>query len=109
MNTEETVRKILREIADNTSGATLSVGNVGLTNTSDVRINPATEDKQNSTLAELQTLNSLVPSVYDYISMSYTDGDLTGVIFKTGGSGGTTVSTLTLAYTDGNLTSVTKS
>jgi hypothetical protein len=55
MNTEETVRKILREIADNTSGATISVDNVGLINSSDVRINPATEDKQDNILAELQS------------------------------------------------------
>ncbi len=60
-------------------------------------------------LAELQTLNSLVPSVYDYIEMSYASDKLTGVVFKVGGSGGGTVSTLTLAYTGENLTSVTKS
>jgi hypothetical protein len=54
--------------------------------------------------------NALVPVAYDYISMSYTDGNLTGVIYKTGGASGTTVATLTLGY-DGsnNLTSVTKS
>ena len=59
---------------------------------------------------ELQTLNSLIPSVYDYISLSYTGSNLTTVLFKIGGSGGTTISTLTLVY-DGNnnLTSVTKS
>jgi hypothetical protein len=47
---------------------------------------------------------------HDYISLSYTGSNLTGVVYKTGGSGGTTVATLTLAY-DGsdNLTSVTKS
>lgn len=46
---------------------------------------------------------------YDYISLSYTGSNLTGVVYKTGGSGGTTVATLTLGY-DGsdNLTSVTK-
>jgi len=52
--------------------------------------------------------NSLVPSEYDYISLSYTGDNLTGVVFKDGGSGGTTVSTLTLAYTGSNLISVTK-
>lgn len=46
---------------------------------------------------------------YDYISLTYTGSDLTGVVYKTGGSGGTTVATLTLAYSNGNLTSVTKS
>jgi len=47
---------------------------------------------------------------FDYVSLSYTSGNLTGVVYKTGGSGGTTVATLTLGY-DGsnNLTSVTKS
>jgi hypothetical protein len=47
---------------------------------------------------------------HDYIALSYTGTNLTGVVYKTGGSGGTTVATLTLAY-DGNdnLISVTKS
>lgn len=53
--------------------------------------------------------NSLVPAVYDYIDLSYTGSNLTGVVFKTGGATGTTISTLTLAYTGSNLTSVTKS
>ena len=47
---------------------------------------------------------------HDYIALSYTGTNLTGVVYKTGGSGGTTVATLTLAY-DGNdnIISVTKS
>lgn len=53
--------------------------------------------------------NSLVPATYDYIALTYTGDNLTGVVFKTGGSGGTTVSTLTLAYTGAVLDSVTKS
>jgi hypothetical protein len=46
---------------------------------------------------------------HDYIALGYTGSDLTSVVYKTGGSGGTTVATLTLAYSDGNLISVTKS
>lgn len=46
---------------------------------------------------------------HDYVSMSYTGDNLTGVVYKTGGAAGTTVATLTLAYTGANLTSVTKS
>lgn len=61
-----------------------------------------------SVLLELQKLNSLVPGVYDYIGLTYTGSNLTTVVFKTGGSGGTTVSTLTLAYSGSTLTSVTK-
>ena len=54
--------------------------------------------------------NSLVPALYDYISLSYTGSNLTGVVFKTGGSSGTVISTLILGYDDSdNLTSVTKS
>jgi hypothetical protein len=47
---------------------------------------------------------------HDYTSLSYTGTNLTGVVYKTGGSGGTTVATLTLVY-DGNdnIISVTKS
>ena len=45
----------------------------------------------------------------DYISLSYTSGNLTGVVYKSGGSSGTTVATLTLAYSGGDLISVTKS
>ena len=51
-------------------------------------------------------MGQLVPKEYDYIALSYTDDDLTGVVYKTGGSGGTTVATLTLAYTDSVLQSV---
>jgi hypothetical protein len=57
-----------------------------------------------------QVANSLAPAEYDYISLSYSGGNLTGIVFKTGGSTGETVSTLTLAYDSGdNLISVTKS
>ena len=80
------------------------------TNDAGTVINPGTEDKQDDIITELKVVNSLVPAAYDYISLSYTGTNLTGTVFKTGGSGGTTVSTLVLAY-DGsdNLTSVTQS
>jgi hypothetical protein len=45
----------------------------------------------------------------DFISLSYTGANLTGVVYKTGGSSGTTVATLTLAYSGSDLISVTKS
>ena len=46
---------------------------------------------------------------HDFIDLTYTGDNLTGVVYKTGGSGGTTVATLTLAYTGSRLDSVTKS
>ena len=61
-------------------------------------------------VVELQTINSLVPSGYDYIALTYDGSDnLTGVVFKDGGAGGTTVSTLVLSYTGSRLDSVTQS
>jgi hypothetical protein len=58
----------------------------------------------------IPTIEGLEIPAHDYIALSYTGTNLTGVTYKEGGSGGTTVATLTLAY-DGsdNLTSVTKS
>jgi hypothetical protein len=58
----------------------------------------------------VNVLTGLEIPEHDYIDLSYTGSNLTGVVYKTGGSGGTTVATLTLVY-DGNdnLTSVTKS
>jgi hypothetical protein len=68
-------------------------------------------DLKDGTWAEVvANAGNLVPEKYDYISLSYTGSNLTGVVYKSGGSGGTTVATLTLGY-DGsnNLTSVTRS
>lgn len=58
----------------------------------------------------INTLAGLEIPAHDYISLTYTGDNLTGVVYKDGGSGGTTVATLTLTY-DGNdnLTSVAKS
>lgn len=68
----------------------------------------STNTKLDTLYTSLQTINSLTPSIYDYIALSYTGSDLTSVVYKNGGSGGTTVSTLTLAYTSSVLQSVTK-
>lgn len=39
---------------------------------------------------------------YDYVDVDYTDGNITLVTYKTGGSGGTTVATLTITYNSSN-------
>lgn len=90
------------------TNVSLTLSNVGILNASNVRINPSTEETLVSVNAGLETLNSLVPSVYDYIALSYTGNNLTQAVYKLGGVGGTVVSTLNLAYTGNNLTSVTK-
>jgi hypothetical protein len=58
----------------------------------------------------IPTVEGLSIPEHDYIALTYTGTNLTGVVYKDGGAGGSTVATLTLAY-DGNdnLTSVTKS
>jgi hypothetical protein len=58
----------------------------------------------------VNVLTGLEIPEHDYIALTYTGSNLTGVEYKDGGASGTTVATLTLAY-DGNdnLTSVTKS
>lgn len=75
---------------------------VGISNSNGDRISPATEDT-------LQNLVGLEIPPHDYIALSYTGSNLTGVVYKDGGVSGTTVATLTLGY-DGsnNLTSVAK-
>jgi len=82
---------------------------VSLKNTSDSKINPSTEDKQDDIVTELGKLVGFEIPAFDYIDLSYTGTNLTGVVYKTGGSGGTTVATLALGY-DGsdNLISITK-
>lgn len=72
-------------------------------------LSPLHVDADGNLKSSLAALPGLDIPAHDYIAMSYTGSDLTGVEYKTGGSSGTTVATLTLAYTDGNLTSVTKS
>ena len=57
----------------------------------------------------VNTLTGLEIPDHDYIALGYTGSDLTSVTYKTGGSEGTIVATLTLAYSGGNLVSVTKS
>ena len=45
----------------------------------------------------------------DFIALAYSGTTLTGVTYKTGGGGGTTVATLALAYSGTTLLSVAKS
>ena len=56
-------------------------------------------------------MNSLVPDGYDYVAVTYPTSTSEVFTFKTGGSGGTTVATITLVYTDASkndLSTVTK-
>ena len=67
-------------------------------------------ETRDTTYVRTANFNQLVTENYDYIDCDYTDGNLTQVIYKTGGSGGTTVATLTITYTvDNCIDTVTKS
>ena len=62
-------------------------------------INPATEDKQDDVITELQKMTGLEIPAYDYVSVAYADTTDT-YTFKSGGVGGDTVATVTITYTD---------
>lgn len=62
-----------------------------------------------ATKASAASIAGMAIPANDYISLSYTGANLTGVVYKSGGAAGTTVATLTLAYSGSNLISVTKS
>jgi hypothetical protein len=75
---------------------------VGLKDKLGLPINPATEDT-------LVSVAGMITSAYDYFSITRTSGYITSMIFKTGGSGGTTVATITIARDiDNYITSITK-
>lgn len=51
--------------------------------------------------------SGLVPPLYDYIELSPANQP-TSIVFKQGGSGGTTVSTLTITYSGSDIETVTR-
>ena len=89
-------------------------GPLGLKNVATTPINPATEDKQDDIITEIGKLVGFEIPANDYIALTYVAsgdgvGEIETVVYKEGGSGGTTVGTLTLAYNASNeLSSVTK-
>jgi hypothetical protein len=59
----------------------------------------ATSSKQDTQTTLLQGIAGLLPTAYDYIT--YTSGSTTDTyVFKTGGSGGSTVKTITITFVD---------
>lgn len=76
--------------------------------TTGAEVHVSTEPTQELVLDNLVALNSLAPTRYDYIELEYTGQNVTTVVYKLGGAGGSVVSTLTLAYSGDLLVSVTK-
>ena len=89
-------------------------GNVAVTNGNNLKV--SLEEFEAGFLDDpLPVTKGLNIPIYDYIALTYVatgdgEGEIEAVVFKTGGSGGSTVATLTLAY-DANdkLASVTQS
>lgn len=86
------------------TSANISIGSVQVENAAGTIINPATEETS-------QSIAGLNIPKYDYVAFTYNSATQTTIVFKTGGSGGTTVATLVLVYTDSTqnyLSTVTK-
>jgi len=67
----------------------------------------STEAKQDDLIAAIDNLVGFEIPAYDYLALTYVAsgngaGEVETVVYKTGGSGGTTVATLTLAYNASN-------
>ena len=75
-----------------------------------VNVDSAITVDMTAVVDELEALNSLVPSVWDYIGDFVYDvnSNLTSLIYRLGGAGGVIVCTITMTYDGSNrLTSVT--
>jgi len=83
-----------------------SSGIIPFVDSSGNRVSPLVDGDKH---LQTDVLNKLVPENYDYLDLTMTGSNLTGVVYKSGGAGGTTVATLALTY-DGsdNLDTVTK-
>lgn len=106
---EKAAKKINFNVYGGRGGSNGAVKNV-----SGTVINPATEDKQDTTNTALSKLVGFEIPAHDYISLSYVAsgdgvGEIETVTYKTGGAGGTTVATLTLTYNTANeIATITK-
>ena len=102
-----TLGQFVREIRDKLAGvgAPIPVNIEGAS----LELNASGIEIKNDSGNPIPIVSGLEIPEHDYISLSYTGDNLTGVVYKTGGSSGTTVATLALVYSGSNLASVTKS
>lgn len=64
------------------------------------QIDQFTYDADNEAVKVVPVAGQIVTDKYDYISVTYPSATQEVYEFKTGGSGGTTVATVTINYTD---------
>ena len=91
------------------SGTVSSIGNVETILNTQTAIETAMAADLALTKSSAASIAGMAIPANDYISLGYTGSNLTSVVYKSGGSSGTTVATLTVAYSGSNLISVTKS
>jgi hypothetical protein len=90
--------------------ATIGTVEVIITDTDDsIKIGNGSGDFAEVTNGNLNvvTSNTLITSPFDYISASYPTATSEVYTYKLGGSGGTTVGTITVNYTDSSKVSIT--
>lgn len=112
--TESTLGGLLTTTAFQARVATLGqkamAGSMPVTFASDQSALPISSTQLPTLISSrLPTIGTMGIPAHDYVERSYTGDRLDSMIFKSGGSGGTTVATLTFGYTGDNLTSTTKS
>ena len=110
MPTEEKIVKIIDESVHTRGASVEQVGSQGALIVKDVGTpslptGAATSAKQDTQTTLLQGIAGMIPSSYDYISQTIGSTSKT-FVFKTGGSEGTTVSTITINYTDTTLSTM---
>lgn len=65
--------------------------------------------ERENTSVRVTQYNQLISEKYDFVDVDYTDGNPTLITYKIGGSGGTTVATVTITYTaEGCVNTITK-
>lgn len=101
---------LLARIPNLVNGAVPVAPNVqqggGTITASTTRVTLATDGPGVSALGSIAGLN--IPA-HDHVALGYTGSNLTTVTYRTGGSGGTIVGTLTLTYSGNILTAVARS
>lgn len=91
------------------SGTVSSIGNVETILNNTLAVDTVMAADLAATKASAASIAGFSIPAHDYMDLSYTGSNLTGVVYKTGGATGTTVATLTLTYSGSNLVSVAKS
>ena len=101
---------LLTNIKSDTASLVTSNSSID-TKTTSVVSSVASIDSKLTAPLQVRTINSLIPVAYDYFTISSKNaaGDPLVIVYKIGGSAGTTVATLTLTYdVDGDLATATR-